>query len=291
LLLSKPVATRRITFAGNTLGVAAYSEEAAKIIDFLYQDISDHPIADPHLTYHLHIDQTSSPSIQLYINEALLYEGTSLGAAAELLLGDSCYHLAAHSQDGLLFHAAALAWQGQGLILPGATSAGKTTLTAWLMTQGFDYLTDEMVYLPWQANHIQPLTRPLNLKSAARSILETFFDRAAHLPQLISSTHADLIPPTVLRPTNRLSEPPPALIIFPRYRPQTDFALQPLSKAQAGLELMQTLVNAKNLPDHGFSEITRLVKDVPAYKMRYANFAQIGEQIKRLLSEKQKSPS
>jgi hypothetical protein len=95
----------------------------------------------------------------------------------------------------------------------------------------------------------------------------------------------------VLRPTNRLSEPPPALIIFPRYRPQTDFALQPLSKAQAGLELMQTLVNAKYLSDHGFSEITRLVKDVPAYKMRYANFAQIGERIEQLLSEKQKSPS
>jgi hypothetical protein len=52
---------------------------------------------------------------------------------------------------------------------------------------------------------------------------------------------------------------------------------------------MQTLVNARNLPEHGFSEITRLVRHIPAYVMRYGSFDQIThsvEQLPNILSSK-----
>jgi hypothetical protein len=48
-------------------------------------------------------------------------------------------------------------------------------------------------------------------------------------------------------------------------------------------ELMQCLVNARNLPEHGFPEVARLVKRVPAYKMSYAHFDQLGECIESML--------
>jgi hypothetical protein len=74
------------------------------------------------------------------------------------------------------------------------------------------------------------------------------------------------------------------LIIFPCYQPAAQFDLQPLTKAQAGLELMKCLINARNLPGHGFAEISRLVKIAPAYKMSYANFEQVDNTIERLLN-------
>jgi hypothetical protein len=80
-----------------------------------------------------------------------------------------------------------------------------------------------------------------------------------------------------------LSEPDLGLILFPRYLPESAFDLQRLSKAQAGLELMQCLVNARNLPDRGFSEITRLARKAPAYRMCYAGFDQVGEVVEAIL--------
>jgi hypothetical protein len=47
---------------------------------------------------------------------------------------------------------------------------------------------------------------------------------------------------------------------------------------------MQCLINARNLPDHGFPEITRLARSVPAYKMTYANFVQVEPHIDLLLA-------
>jgi hypothetical protein len=60
--------------------------------------------------------------------------------------------------------------------------------------------------------------------------------------------------------------------------------LRPLSQAQAGLALMECLVNARNLPGHGFSEIVRLARAARAYQMSYADFAQIDDWIERLLA-------
>ena len=48
----------------------------------------------------------------------------------------------------MLFHAAALTWQSRGILLPAFTGAGKSTLTAWLLGQGFSYLTDELAFVP-----------------------------------------------------------------------------------------------------------------------------------------------
>jgi hypothetical protein len=267
--------TRIISFAGNSLALDYEGKAAAEIIDILYRHLPADPTFDPHLTYCL-ISGQSSPQLRLWREDVSLYHGQNRAVAAELLLGDSCYHLAAHSQNGLLFHAAALSWQGQGLILPGVSGSGKTTLTAWLLGQGFDYLTDELVFIPWQTNSIQTFTRPLNLKRPARTVLQNQIDWARHEGQLLSSDTADLVPPHLLTQTDPAGQANLGLVIFPRYRSDAPFELRPLSKAQTGLALMQNLINARNLPQHGFSEVARLTTHaISAYQLTYADFAQI----------------
>lgn len=221
--------------------------------------------------------------MRLYRGDVLLYAGGSAADVASLLLGESCHELADQSREGLLFHAAALARKGRGLILPGTIGVGKSTLAAWLLARGFDYLTDELVFVAWGADRLQAFTRPLNLKPPARSILRHVFDFEGWSGQFLSGSQFDLVPPTLVNPTNQASESDLDLILFPLYRPGSAFALQRLSKAQAGLELMQCLVNARNLPDHGFREIARLARKAPAYRMCYAGFDQIGEMVETLL--------
>jgi hypothetical protein len=274
--------TRLITFAGNTLAIEYSGDRLARIVDFLYQYIpADNDIA-PRLTYRL-LCEDGTERLALYRGDTLLYSGESEAVLAELLLSDTCHYLAAHSRGGLLFHAAGLAGRDKGLLLPGGIGGGKSTLAAWLAMKGLDYLTDELVFVPEGTEAMQTFTRPLNLKNPARAVLQDRFDFKTNAPHILSGPRSFLVPPTLLKPANRLSQPPLSLILFPHYLPGGDFSLCPLPKAQAGLELMQCLVNARNLPEHGFPEVARLARRVPAYKMSYAHFDQLGERVESLL--------
>lgn len=273
---------RLLTFAGSAVLIEYEGPQPEKIVEYLYGDISGDDDIAPHLTFCL--VENAAGQLRLTQDDNLLYEGDSMATAADLLLGKSCYHLADRSQGGLLFHAGGLCRQGKGLLLPGTMGAGKTTLTAWLLSRGFDYLTDELVFVPQGAETIQPFPRPLNFKRPARSLFEHQLDFDGQDNQILSAGSTDLIPPTLFSPNTALSEPRLRLIIFPHYQVDGRFELLQLSRAQAGLELMQCLINARNLPDHGFSEVTRLARAVPAYNMTYANFAQVESHIDSLLA-------
>lgn len=285
--LSLSEQTRLISFANNTIAMTYEGDLPTYIVDFLYRYVSPATLTPPHLTYRL-LPAGMPGQVRLYQGETLRVED-SPEVVAELLLGESCYHLADQSQAGLLFHAAGLAKAGAGLLLPGQTGTGKSTLTSWLLAQRFDYLTDELIFIPEGTQIMQPLTRPLNLKRPARKVLAPLFDFAAQAANIISSPRVDLIPPTLFNPSIPLPQACLSLIIFPHYQPAGEFTLLPLSRAQAGLELMRCLINARNLAGYGFSEVTRLVKDIPAYKMNYTRFEQIGEQVTALL-RRQETP-
>jgi hypothetical protein len=273
---------RLVCFAGSSVAVEYSGDPPARIVDFLYRHAATDDRTPPHTTYRL-LAGDESDQLVLYRDDTLICGGASGAAVAQLLLGDSCYHLAWYSQGGLLFHAGALVLNGKGLLLPGEIGAGKTTVTAWLALKGLDYLTDELAFIPHGADNIQAFTRPLNLKKPSRTVLKDHFHFEGHADRILSTPHGDLVPPALLNPTNMLSQPPVSLIVFPHYRPGGDFIMRPLSRAQAGLALMECLVNARSLPDHGFPEIVRLAKMAPAYKMTYAHFDQVGEQIETLL--------
>ncbi|MCB9077896.1 MAG: hypothetical protein H6631_09910 [Anaerolineaceae bacterium] len=303
---------RSISFAGTTLAIGYHSLTAARIVELLYQHIATDNAGPARLTYRLCSDEVTA-RVQLYRDETLLYEGHCTGSVAELLLGDSCYQLAAHCRTGLLFHAAALSGRGCTLILPGISGAGKSTLTAWLINQGFDYLSDELVFVPWQTNTIQAFPRPLSLKKPARSVLSHYLDFEKQADHILSSDYVDLVPPTLFTSTSCGAFPPrevsngnskdspqsilsnckpgpsgkcgdSPLLIFPRYQRHSAIEWQPLSKVRAGLALMEHLINARNLPGHGLTEAARIAAAMPAYRLIYADFVQLRGQLESLLS-------
>jgi hypothetical protein len=272
---------RIISFGGSAVAVEYAGPRTAALVDFLYRHVPPGSDVEPCVTYRVECDVPGK--ITLYRNGAPVYEGDSEATAADLLLGLTCFHLTDHSHGGLLFHAAALAWQGRGLMLPGQIGAGKTTLAAWLVTKGCDYLTDELVFMPDGAQTMQAFSRPLNLKKGSWRVLQPHLDLTGHPAQLLKTCCVALVPPTLLRPANLLSEPPVNLILFPRYALSEDFALRPLSKAQAGLALMQCLVNARNLPERGFPGVARLARAAPAFALHYSSLDQLEGHIEALL--------
>ena len=273
--------TRLISFAGSTIAIAYEGARPEYIVNFLTRDIVPAlEEADPHITFQVAVDDRNQ--LCLFQAEQPSYEADSDAKIAQALLGNSGFQLADRSRGGLLFHAGGVAWHDCGILLPGMMGAGKTTLTAWLLTKGFHYLTDELVFFPQGGLTLQGFNRPLNIKSPSRPVLETIVDFQAD-PRLLSTTATTLVPAELFNPNTTYSQPVLHLIIFPMYQADSQFKCQRLTPAQTGLGLMQCLINARNLPEHGFPEISRLAQSVPAYKMTYAGFSQVGNQVEMLL--------
>jgi hypothetical protein len=288
--------TRLISFAGSTVAVEYQGRRAEAIVDYVFRYVGSAGGQVPHRTLCLISDEVGGDLRLCESDDDEPRRTTSDGWMAEYLLGRTCYHLADRSRGGLLFHAAGLSWGELGVILPGRIGAGKTTLAAWLLTQGFRYLTDELVFVPHGDDTFKALIRPLNVKPVARPVLRRLFravgyDRAGsvrpgqrarsgqlHPPQdglILSGPTGDLVSPELLSPHRPLSEAGMHLIVFPQYRPDCRLDVTRLTKARAGLALLECLINARNLPQYGFEEVVRLARAVPAYRLTYSDFAQL----------------
>jgi hypothetical protein len=275
--------SRLLAYAGSSVRLTYDHPQLAEVVNFLYRNVPTGDERSPHAHYRLSATNFDPIEFTVHRDETRLYAGTSLPKLADRLLGDSCHQLADRSQGGVLFHAGGLARSGKGIMLPGTMGAGKTTMSAWLLVHGFDYLTDELVFVAEGSDTMQVFPRPLNFKRRSRPVVKPFLDIEAILDQIISTSFVDLVPPTLLRPENKLSQPPLQLVIFPRYTPDAAFELSHLSRAQAGKALMECLINARNLPEHGFAEISRLARQVRAYRMTYSSFTQVGDAVEKLL--------
>jgi len=274
-----PLSQRLIHFAGNTVAVEYDSTAAEKILDLIIYPFDAAGSPQPFAIFRLDVSPDADPGYTIFQDGRKTYESSSCVDAAEMLLSQVCHELAVDSRDGLLFHAAGLAKNGEGFLLPGGISAGKSTFTAWMVSLGFEYLTDELVYIPWETSTMVSFARPLHLKKPSRPVLSALMDFDTPDDRLLAGSYSDLVHPSLLAAPGRYSQPPVRHILFPRYQPQGPLNWQPLTPAQTGLELMQCLINARNLPDHGFSETARLARSAPAVNISYSFFSQIKDSV------------
>jgi len=181
--------------------------------------------------------------------------------------------LAAHTTAGVALHAAAVAWNGRSILIPGQSGAGKSSLAAWFTDKGFSYLTDELAVLAADGV-VAALARALMLKPGAEGII-------SGLPRLGAMRQMQAGGSLVLRPetgnSDRPGSAPCELILFPAFSPGADLAIRPLTSAKACIGLMECNVNARNLEDGGFSTLSALARRVTAVELRYGGFEQLDD--------------
>ena len=100
----------------------------------------------------------------------------------------------------------------------------------------------------------------------------------------MSSSFSDMVAVEAFT-SHQITHPMPlGLAFFPRYQPQGEAEWQPLSAAQTAQNLMRSLVNARNLPDHGFHEAARLARLAQGVAFQYSHFNQIEEHLAGILT-------
>ena len=98
--------------------------------------------------------------------------------------------LAAHARPEVFVHAGVVAHRGLGIVVPGASRAGKTTLVRALVEAGADYYSDEYAVLDLNGN-VAPFAKPLSIRvEGGRSKLLD--------PRVLGTVGTDLVPVAVV---------------------------------------------------------------------------------------------
>lgn len=266
----------KVTFAGRTVDVVCYDDTGINVCNHLFNDIPETPAEPAHHQFEIIPD---GDNYRLTSGSKTLYTGELVGDLAGHLVGDVIYHLTDKCDSGLVIHAAALHGHGITIAMPANSGSGKTSMCAWLLTQGFAYLTDELIHIPLNTQTLVPFTRPLNFKRPGFDLIKREFDIEAESDDSLWGSWASLVPHRKLGEPFEYHTPELTHLVFPKYDANDPAELKPISPARSGFALMECLVNARNLPGHGFQEVTRVTRGLKAFSVGYQSF----DDAKRLL--------
>ena len=166
-------------------------------------------------------------------------------------------------------HAAGLALGGQGVLVPGTSGAGKSTLTVTLVRAGFDFLSDDTVFLTRTTRGIVVSGFPDEIDVTEATV--AMFPELRHLASRPLALGRDkhgfrvddvfgVAPLTACRP---------AVLLFPRVEEGPSPHLESLSPSEALVELMpNVLVTEPDATQAHMDMLGELVRTVPGYRFR-----------------------
>jgi len=274
-----PTGTRLATFGGSSIRVEHSGHLAGEMINFLFGHTGADARVPTSATFQVELSPIGTWTIQR--NGCPYYQGDGMPDAARALIEAASFSLADRSVGGLLFHAAAVSRRDRVVLIPGQTGAGKTTLAGRLVDRGLRYLTDELSYVPDESVSVLGFPRPLNVKPSGRDLLAHRVDGALRWPSLVSHTTA-LLHPLAARRSRQSRASRLTVIVFPRRQRTAAPRLVPLDPGRAALRLMGSLLNARNLPDHGFPAVVELARRIPAFEAIYEEVEQVERSIEDL---------
>ncbi len=195
---------------------------------------------------------------RIYLDGEGLVGAPDADVVARYLLWHVNYEVIKATSAHLLVHAAGATIRGAAVVLPGEMNAGKTTLVAGLVLDGFKFLTDELVALNVSTGLVDPYPRPLNIGRGSWQALSRLRpadrDEEDPIPRLV--WHVDA---TSIRPDAVAHSAPLRWVIAPRYERGSPTELQPLSRPEAIELLHRHAFNRRQLGSTGIRALVTAV--------------------------------
>ncbi|MEN8190451.1 MAG: hypothetical protein ABFS19_11430 [Thermodesulfobacteriota bacterium] len=212
------------------------------------------------------------PMLSLWNDEKILYYGQSYYQLAYTLMNEVIFHCINSHDKHHALHAGCVHNGNSCFLLPGKSGSGKSSLTGWLIANGYGYLTDELAFLSADGQ-IHPLPRPISLK--VNSSHPAWPAAATQADGIISDTTGAMIPHRLLNPAYEACEPRVTHIIFPKFKAGAESELTELSPAKSSLRLLESHVNARNLDGHGIAELSNIVRQCQSFSLVYSSFEEL----------------
>jgi hypothetical protein len=167
-----------------------------------------------------------------------------LDAALPVLERELRMLVALEAPEFVFVHAGAVAHRGRGIVIPGESFSGKTSLVAALVRAGAEYCSDEYAVLDAQG-FLHPFAKPLSLRARVYQddhSVESLGGVAARGPV------------------------PVGLVVLATYRRGAEWQPRRLSGGEAVLGLLSHTVPAQTRPAHVMPTLTRACEAALALK-------------------------
>lgn len=179
-------------------------------------------------------------------------------------------------------HGAAVERDGKVLVLSGPARSGKTTLMLALLEAGWTYVTDDLIPIDPESLTAAPFPKPLSIRDPG--LWERFTSRWAVPPWLPPPDQVGLVPPSAF-PGH--PEPyVPDVLLFPRYEPGGQPALEALSSAAAVARAADNL-HVPSADPATLKALARLGTTVSAYAAGYGSTEKALELLEKCLAARQ----
>ena len=213
------------------------------------------------------------PQINFYCNGKAPFIPLPINQGYAMLEWGMNWCVVSQAHHFFILHAAVVERNGKAIILPGIPGAGKSTLSASLVNNGWRLLSDEMTLISLKTGLIQPVARPINLKNDSIDILkkrhpDSVFSQKAH------DTHKGTV--SLMKPpkesvfaTQQTAKA--HFIIFPEYRNNSGLKVESIEKSTALMSLIDNSFNYNVLGKVGFEAATLLLKATDCKQFSYSN--------------------
>jgi hypothetical protein len=145
-----------------------------------------------------------------------------------------------HAHDLIFVHAGAVAHKGRGIIMPGHSFSGKSTLAAALVRAGAAFYSDEYAVLG-EDGLLQPYREPLVLREPGELHRPTFTAE-----ELGGEAGEDPVPV--------------GLVVITTYRPGGSWSPRLLSTAQGVLAMMEHAIAVRERPEQTMGVLRRALE-------------------------------
>lgn len=256
----------RIRFASELPGLCEYLQEL-----FPLAVVPGEPSKD--ILINVHVDGGRFPVVH---EGKTLDTGLTLSDTALKCLREVNGVIGREVPYTIIFHASAVARNGKGILFPALGGSGKTTLSAYLMAQGFEFLNDDAVPLCSQSARLQPIPLSLSIKQGSWSVLDTWF------PALTSSRIYGAVGHQIryLAPVEKYVCRQPvecAMVVLPVYSLQ---ATRLVCEQVSTREAFEHIIRSGCILDQpvAFAQIAALVdwlKALPVYRVTYRDMKEV----------------
>jgi hypothetical protein len=167
--------------------------------------------------------------------------------------------------DYLLVHSGAVVTpSGEGLLLPGASGSGKTSLAAGLIRAGFGCLSDEAGVIDPVTARLHPYPRAITLKAGSFSDFKAL--RPKRLPSFASRAQWHLQPDDI-RPGALAKPTQVGFVIFPSYDGAKPTVLTQISPGETIVEMARNCLNLSRYRGRALLVFAEIVRAARCYRL------------------------
>jgi hypothetical protein len=148
-------------------------------------------------------------------------------------------YIAEMARQRVFVHAGAAEWKGRGILIPGRSFSGKTTLVAELVRLGATYYSDEYAVLD-RSGRVHPYPAPLAVRQPGS------YKQKNYLAEEIGGSVG-------VKPIRV------GMIVLTHYKPGATWRSRQISHGQAMLELLNNTIPARRDPKTVFATLQKVV--------------------------------